>query len=128
MASMLALESWIESIRPPGPKLSYGQMAGIVITPLGFAMGCGIGFALWLMWYRLSIAAAAVLIATFFLAWEATSSMWRDQIVENGRDPSEAVLYYPPAALCVAALFLALFGLTMSVVRWFREKRQTAAA
>ena len=105
----LSLESYVESIRPPGPVLSYGQMFGLIIVPLCTLIGAATGFAVGVACFRQRMLSIFLLLGTAFIGWEMTSSMWTSQISEYGPDPSEAVLFFPPLAMCIVALGAAAF-------------------
>ncbi|GAB5407088.1 MAG: hypothetical protein Aurels2KO_53190 [Aureliella sp.] len=112
-----ALESHVESTRPDGPTLSYGQQFGLTIVPLCVLIGSAIGFSIAVAFLRYPIVAIVLQLVISMLGWMATSSMWNSQIADYGSDPSEIVLYYPPTGMCILALCVAGGTLFTLIVR-----------
>jgi hypothetical protein len=101
-----------------GPRLSYGQQAGLISLPIctmiGAAIGLGFAFAI-VRRYMVSI---ALLLLVSLCGWCIVNVMWNDQIARYGRDPSEVVLYYPPMAFSMLALAAAFIVGLVAAVRW----------
>jgi len=117
VAISLAIEFWMESIRPPGPRLSYGQYGGMIIMPLCSTISAVAGFAFGLALRPQRAAATTLLTLDAFVGTGCTFSLWRSYIAVNGRDPSEITLFYPPIILCLVVLSAALVVATSSVFR-----------
>lgn len=91
-----------------GPRLSYGQQAVLISWPICTIIGAAIGLGFSLAFAGRYSVAIVLLILTWLSSWGLVNSMWSDQIVRYGRDPSEAVLFYPPIAFSFLALLVAL--------------------
>ncbi len=90
------------------PILSYGQQFGLISLPfctmIGAAIGLGFAFSV-ARRYTVSI---LLLLLVSLAGWTLNNSFWNDQIARYGRDPSEAVLYYPSLALSGLAFITAV--------------------
>jgi hypothetical protein len=91
-----------------GPRLSYGQQAGLISLPICTIIGAAIGLGVSLAFAGRYLVAIVLLILMWLSSWRIMNSMWSDQILRYGRDPSEAVLYFPPIAFSFLALLVAL--------------------
>lgn len=90
------------------PILAYGQQAGLISLPMCTfivaATGLGAAFAM----NGRYITPVLLLLAVSCCGWAINNSLWSEQIKMYGPDPSEAVLYYPPAACSGIALAAAV--------------------
>lgn len=122
------LESWVESSRTIGPRITYGQMFGMVIVPMCVLIGAATGFAIAVGWLRYSLTAVFLLSTTAFLGWGYTTSMWSSQIKTYGTDPSEYVLFYPPMAMSILAAGVAVLAvldiLARTLALWSRPNAE----
>lgn len=109
-AGYIALAIMME--RPPAdnePMLSYGQQAFLVSLPLCTIIAASIGGAITVALVGKRGLSVALLFVIALMGWLVTWSLWNGQIAQYGRDPSEVVLYYPPAGYAAAAASLGLF-------------------
>ena len=90
-----------------GPRLSYGQQAGLISLPICTMIGAAIGFGVSLSLARRYLFSIVLLLFVWLCGCGIVNSMWNDQIARYGRDPSEVVLYYPPLAFSILALIAA---------------------
>jgi len=102
----------------PWPRLSHGIQAGLISLPLcmivGAAIGIGIAFAI----VRRRLISIVLLLLAALGNWRVVNSMWDEQIKRYGRDPCEAVLYYPPLGFSILAVVAALAVALIAVVQW----------
>lgn len=112
----------------PWPRLSHGIQAGLISLPLcmilGAAIGIGIAFAI----VRRHLISIVLLLLAGLGNWRVVNSMWDEQIRRYGRDPCEAVLYYPPLGFSILALVVALTVALIAVVRWRARAAQRSDA
>ncbi len=111
------LESHVDSTRPAGPVLSYGQQVGMMIVPLCTLIGAAIGFSIAVAFFRYPRLAIILLLTTFFVGWGIRSTTWNSQIANNGPDPSEVVLSYPPMSMCMLAVCVSGVILLWGIVK-----------
>ncbi len=91
------------------PILSYGQQFGLISLPICTMIGAAIGLGFAFSVARRYTVSILLLLLVSLAGWTLNNSFWNDQIARYGRDPSEAVLYYPPIALSGLALIAAVF-------------------
>ncbi|MEM6330914.1 MAG: hypothetical protein AAF790_11775 [Planctomycetota bacterium] len=105
------------------PRLSYGQQAALIslliTTLIGFCVGLGAAMALG----RQRAFSICVLLATGVAGCALIAMLWGNQVARYGRDPSEAVLYYPPL---VAALLAMAAAATLGVAPLVARRRRTS--
>lgn len=89
------------------PILSYGQQAMLISLPISTLIGVGIGVSLAFCFVCHRAVSATLLLMVAAIGYSITRSLWTSQIAEYGRDPSEAVLYHPLAAMCALAVVIA---------------------
>lgn len=113
----IALAIWLTpNTSSSQPVLSHGQQAFLISLPLCTLIATAIGFGFAFIIVRQKFVSLFLLLAIAFLGWIPTRSLWNNQIANYGRDPSEAVLYYPPTAYCAFSLILAvILGVSLFV-------------
>lgn len=90
------------------PILSYGQQFGLISLPICTMIGAAIGVGFAFSVARRYTVSILLLLLVSLAGWTLNNSFWNDQIARYGRDPSEAVLYYPPLALSGLAFITAV--------------------
>lgn len=95
------------------PMLSHGQQAALISLPICTIIAASAGLALAFAYAGRHVTSIVLLFITSLVGWLVTRSLWNAQIAQYGRDPSEAVLYYPPsgyaAGTACLAMLLAIF-------------------
>ena len=90
------------------PILSYGQQFGLISLPICTMIGTAIGLGFAFSVARRYTVSILLLLLVSLAGWTLNNSFWNDQIARYGRDPSEAVLYYPPLVLSGLAFITAV--------------------
>lgn len=106
--------------------LSYGQQFGLIMVPLCTLIGASIGSGISFVYSRYPRIGVIWLLATSFAGWVPTSSMWKSDLAQYGPDPSQAVLYYPPTAMCLCSLGLAIAIAVQGIWRRSNESDRNA--
>jgi hypothetical protein len=108
------------------PRLSYGQAWGLFTLPLCTLTGAAIGLGFSLALCRQFVWSVSLLVAVSLSCFGINWQLWNDQIVQYGRDPSEAVLFHPPHTLAILAFVGAL--LVVLVATWPDSRRLSSGA
>ena len=90
------------------PILSFGQQFGLISLPICTMIGAAIGLGFAFSVARRYTVSIILLLLVSLAGCTLNNSFWNDQIARYGRDPSEAVLYYPPLALSGLAFITAV--------------------
>jgi hypothetical protein len=118
----MAFESLVipRLIQPGTPRLSYGQPAMLIMTPLatllGAGLGASIGFALRTRWWW---AATCASVTSSFIG-VIVCGLRNDSFSRYGADPSDWILYVP---LQIASLVGLSLGLLMVFLAVFCARR-----
>jgi hypothetical protein len=99
------------------PVLSHGQQAILISLPISTLIGVGIGFSLAFCFVVHRVISAALMLGVAAIGYSITRTLWNSQIADYGRDPSEAVLYHPLAAMCGLAVLIALAMIVFPALR-----------
>jgi hypothetical protein len=99
------------------PVLSHGQQAIFISLPISTLIGVGIGISLAFCFVCHRVISATLLLAVAAIGYSITRALWNAQIAEYGRDPSEAVLYHPLAAMCAFAVLVAIATVVYPTIR-----------
>lgn len=99
------------------PMISYGQQAFLISLPLCTMIAASTGGAIAVAFVGKRGLSVALLFVISLMGWLITWSLRNRQIAQYGRDPSEAVLYYPPAGYAAAAACLGVFLALCTIVR-----------
>lgn len=107
------------------PVLSHGQQAILISLPICTLLAASVGIALAFLVAGQRLFAALLLCSIAIIGYSITRSIWNAQIAQYGRDPSEIVLYYPPAGYAAVSAILAIL-VTVGALRG-RKRRRTIA-
>jgi len=105
MVCMLFLEFYLETVSKTHASVSYGQTAALVVVPSCGLIAAGIGFSLGFLPHR-NLCRFFLLIVSV-LSCVSNWNSWVYYRRQNGIDPSEIILYYPPFAICLVGIVLA---------------------
>ncbi|AMV35594.1 hypothetical protein VN12_26110 [Pirellula sp. SH-Sr6A] len=99
------------------PFLSYGQQAVFISLPICTLLTTSVGLASAFIVAGHRFFAALLFTVTAAAGYAITSSLWNAQIAQYGSDPSEMVLYYPPAGYSAIPGILAISSFILALAR-----------